>query len=47
MLGLLHLYVYVYVYEKIRINYISEVLVAFYMFTLYRKNQELETYDLY
>lgn len=34
-------------YEKVRINFNSDVLVVFYMFTLFRKNQELEIYDLY
>ena len=34
-------------YEKIRMNFNSDVLVIFYMFTLFRKKQELEIFDLY
>ena len=34
-------------YDKIRTNYNSDVLVYFYFFTLFRKNKEIEIYELY
>ena len=34
-------------YEKVKKNYNSDILVYFYLFTLFRKNQEIEIYELY
>lgn len=35
------------IYDKVRINYNNDVLVYYYMFSLFRRKQELEIYDLY
>lgn len=35
------------IYDKVRTNYNSDILVYYYMFSLFRKKQELEIYELY
>ena len=35
------------IYDKVRVIYNSDIMIYYYMFSLFRKNQELEIYELY